>query len=153
VPIVWERQIGTSDGNTRPTTVKLPSIEHQGLEILSITALRSGGRLLTDGDIAIVGLSHQNDILPGRVLNDQDDFLTDDPEYDLWWMHGLSESDHVLDRLDVPQLVAGPQTVLFFNGTGGVSALTIGIEYRVTTIPSLQQWTLLLHRTSYETSH
>lgn len=140
---------GVSNANSITFPLDLPSIEGQAVAIDSISVVRSLGRLLTDGDAALVGLSHQSDVRTVDLLDDSDDFITDTGT-DLWWVHGLSETDHVLDRLEVPELVAGPQTVIFFNGTGAIAAIRVDVAFHTVAIPNLTRWALLKELTSYE---
>lgn len=150
MPIAHAFSGGLANGNAIAIPLGLPSIERQVVNIDSISIIRGSGRLLTDGDQAMVGISHQTDILTADLLDDQDDFLTEAPEYDLWWVHGLSETDHVQDRLEVPEQVAGPQTVLFFNATGGTAAIRVDVSFHLTLLANLTRWTLLKTLTSYE---
>ncbi len=142
---------GVATGDSIALRLQLPNIVGQASEILSISVIRSLGRLLTDGDQALVGLSHQNDLLTTGLADDPDDFLDPDRRNDLWWVHGLSETDHVQDRLDVPEVVAGPQTIIFFNSTGAVCAIRMDVVYRNLSVRNLTEWALLKQLTSYAT--
>lgn len=149
MPIIHSFAAGVSDGNSAAAKLAFPEIEGLANSIDSISAFRGGGRLLTDGDKASVGISHQTDLLTADLLNDEDDILTDQGT-DLWWVHGISETDHVLDRLNIPEVVAGPQTLVFHNGTGGVTGVRMDISFHTIRIPNITDWTLLKTRTSYE---
>lgn len=149
MPVAHGFRLGLADGQTGFGVVPLPSIEHQVVVIDSISVIRGGGRLLTDGDQALVGLSHQVDILDSLFTDDEIDLLTD-RGFDIWWTHGLSETDHVLDRLEFPESVAGPQGVVFHNGTGGTTSIRVDISYRTVRLANITQWALLKQRTSYE---
>jgi len=140
---------GVTNGNSIAVPLPFPSIEREGSAVDSVSVIRSLGRLLTDGDQALVGISHQTDILTTALLDDPDDFLQEN-DYDLWWVHGLSETDHVQDRLDVPQVVAGPQTFIFHNGAGATGACRVDVSWHVVPIPDLTRWSLLKQLTSYE---
>jgi len=140
---------GVANGNSRVFRLQLPEIELQVVHIDSISVIRSLGRLLTDGDQALVGLSHQTDLQNPDLTDDPDDFLSDFG-FDMWWVHGLSETDHVQDRLDVPEQVAGPQSVIFHNGTGATAAIRVDISFHVSRMTSILNWALLKKRTSYE---
>jgi len=74
VPTATAFSGGVGNGNSVAFRIPLPAIELQGVLIVAIGVLRGGGRLLTDGDTAMVGLSHQTDLLTGDLLDDQDDF-------------------------------------------------------------------------------
>jgi len=141
---------GLGDGNSVALILPLPSIEGQVVLIDSISVIRGSGRLLTDGDQALVGISHQTDLLTAGLADDQDDFLDPTRNNDMWWVHGLSETDHVLDRLDHPEEVAGPQTVVFFNGTGAVGSIRMDVSFRLRPGLQLTRWALLKQLTSYE---
>jgi len=140
---------GLANGNSIALRLQLPEIELRANMIDSISVIRGGGRLLTDGDQALVGISHQTDIQTADLLDDQDDFLSE-VDYDMWWVHGISETDHVQDRLDTPEQVAGPQTVIFFNGTGATAAIRVDVSHHSIRVPNITEWTLLKKRTSYE---
>jgi len=150
LPLTTAFSGGLANGNSIAIPLFLPSIEGEGSAIDSISVIRGGGRLLTDGDQALVGLSHQNDILTASLLDDEDDFLADTQAWDLWWVHGLSETDHVQDRLDVPELVAGPQTLIFFNGTGATVGIRCDVAWHPVRRIGSTEWALLKSLTSYE---
>jgi len=149
MPLATAFSAGVANGNSVALLVPLPEIERSVVVIDSISVIRSLGRLLTDGDAALVGLSHQTDILTTELLDDPDDFLQDNG-YDLWWVHGLSETDHVQDRLDHPEVVAGPQGFIAFNGTGATCAFRIDVSFHTEQLRNIQEWTLLKIRSSYE---
>jgi len=150
VPVASGFSLGVANGSSRFFTVPLPSIERQIVVVEHISVVRGGGRLLTDGDQGLIGLSHQTDIPDAALIDDEIDILTD-LGFDIWWTHGISETDHVLDRLDVPELVAGTQGVVFFNGTGATTSVRVDIGYHLRKMPNVIQWALLKQRTSYET--
>jgi len=140
---------GVSNGFSVAVQVPLPSIEGEASAIDLISVLRGSGRLLTDGDLAMIGLSHQSDLLTTDLADDPDDFITD-LGFDIWWVDGLSETDHDHDRIDPPELVAGPQTMVFHNGTGALAAARLDISWHVVSVPNLTRWALLKQLTSYE---
>jgi len=150
MPIAHAFSEGLANGNSKAFPLALPSLEGQAVEIDRISIVRGSGRLLADGDQILVGLSHQVDLQTTTLLDDQDDFLQDNG-YDLWWVHGLSETDHVTDDLDTPEQVAGPQTILFFNGSGATAAIRVDVTFHLARLPNLTRWALLKQLTSYET--
>lgn len=150
MPIAHAFSGGLADGNSIAFPIDLPSIERQASAIDFISVVRGGGRLLTDGDQSLVGLSHQTDITTVSLTDDEDDFLSDRGT-DLWWVHGISETDHVLDRLDVPELVAGPQTVVWFNGTSKTIGVRVDVGFHMVPVSNITRWALLKQLTSYET--
>jgi len=140
---------GIANGDSAALRIDFPEIERLGIAVDSISVIRGSGRLLTDGDQVLVGLSHRTDLLTTDLLDDQDDFLQENG-FDMWWVHGLSETDHVQDRLDIPEIVAGPQTMVIHNGSGAVAAVRYDISFHHVRIPNITQWALLKTRTSYE---
>jgi len=64
-------------------------------------------------------------------------------------VHGLSETDHVSEHLDPPEVVAGPQSLVFVNETGATTAVRMIITYHLAPMP-MTQWTMLKTRTSFE---
>lgn len=143
---------GVVNANSIAARIQLPSVEGQVIAIESISAVRTGGQLLTDGDQGLVGISHRTDILTADLDDDEDDILDLANPNDIWWIGGLSDTDFLRDRLGGhPQLVAGPQTVIFFNGTGATQALRMDVGFHV--LPAsldLTRWALLKSLTSYE---
>lgn len=128
--------------------IPLPVIVGQMAVIQSISAMRTGGRLLTDGDQMVMAMSHQSDILSADLTDDEDDVLFDPHDY--WWQHGLSETDHVSDHLDHPEEVAGPQTLVIFNGTGETVSVKVLVNWETRKGIPITPWTLLKTLTSYE---
>lgn len=131
-------------------SIALPTIEGEASAIDSISVIRGQGRLLTDGDQVLVGLSHQLEIPASDLTGNEDDIITD-LGIDLWWVHGLSETDHVQDRLEGhPELVAGPQTVVYVNKSGATTAIRVDITWHPVRGIDLTRWALLKSLTSYE---
>jgi len=143
---------GVANGDSSAVKILLPEIEGLAVAIEAISVLRGGGRLLTDGDQALVAISHRTDIFTAGLFDDEDDILDEEiaEQLDFWWAHGISETDHVTDRLSTPELVAGPQTMVFHNGTGATTGIRFDITFHEVKIPNLTQWALLKQRTSYE---
>jgi len=140
---------GLANGNSVAVPMALPSIEGQAVVIHSISVVRGGGRLLTDGDTSIAGLAHQSDVPTAGLSDDEDDFIDRNDDRDYWWIHGLSETDHATDHLAVPEEVAGPQSFVWFNGTGATTGARMIVSYTLKRI-SLSLWVALKRRTSYE---
>lgn len=140
---------GVANGNSISVPLDLPSIEGQAVVISSISVLRGGGRLVSAADSSMAGLSHQTDVLTATLLDDQDDFVTEDGDRDYWWVHGLSEKDHATDHLAIPKEVAGPQSFVWFNKTGATNGARIIVTYELKRIAT-HLWVALKRRTSYE---
>jgi len=151
VPTIYTFTGGLANLNSIAARVNLPSIEGQAVVIERIQVVRGLGRLLTDGDQAFVMLSHRNDILTTDLSDDEDDLLGENDDRDYWWIHGLSETDHATDHLQPPEVVAGPQTLVFVNQSGGTTSVRMNMTYHLERM-ALTEWTLLKTRTSYEGS-
>jgi len=151
MPIITGYTRGIANANSGAAAIPIPAIPRQGARILSVSAVRTLGRLLTDGDQVLVALSHQNDVLSADLGDDPDDIIDPDlTALDLWWVHGLSETDHVHDHLTLPQEVAGPQSIIVHNGSGATTAVRVDLTVEFFPIPSMVKWTLLKRLTSYE---
>lgn len=148
MPTTTEFSGGFVNNTTFVLPIPIPSIEGELSAIRSISVLRSNGLLLTDGDQMLVGLSHQANLLATDLTDDPDDLLFD--ENNVWWVHALSDTDHVLDRLDMPEEVAGPQSMIIHNATGATTAVRVDVGWSQVRGIAIPRWTLIKTLTSFE---
>lgn len=138
---------GLGTGNGQVTPVGLPSIEGEAIDIIAINAMRGNGLETGVGDSFMVALSHQTDL---PATGDEDDFVGVQIDNDLWWVADLTRNASVFDVLPEPVAVAGPQTLLLFNGMGQTTALRLILWYRTGRRLDTVRWSLLKTLTSYE---
>jgi len=153
LPFVVNNGLGLATGNSIAHLIELPEMPNVVHRLTGIDVVRSTGALLTDGDHDLMGLSHRTDILTTNLLDDPDDFFA--PEQgerlakELWWRSKSDFHGFVNDNFHPHIDVAGPQTIILFNGTGATCSWSGNLWYSDFKV-SLQAWTLLKTKTSFE---
>lgn len=148
MPTAFIQTSGIANGNSVVTTLRLP--EHAGLahEVQAIQLHRGAGVRVTSGNAMLVGITHRTDMTTGALLDDQDDLLAE-ADKSFWYVRGLTNIDSQFDLIPPGMLLAGDQQVVTFNGIGTTTSMRLMLYYRDVRV-SLQQWTLLKRKTSFE---
>jgi len=137
---------GLASGSDEARRVILPVIPLVAYDIFAVSFVQNNGPQTAEADRLVFGLSFQEDeaaltLTTLTVGNDSH-----------WYTRSVpGDPGHSLESFNPPRVrLAGPQTLLVSNLLGVTIFYKVVIYYELVRVPSLQDWTLLKTRTSFE---